>query len=46
MSRRSRVWFVATCLAAFGLLAALITRSAPDMGPSGKTPPTMTLAPA
>ena len=45
MSRRGRVWFVAACLAAFGLVAAVITWSAPDTGPAGKTTPTLTLAP-
>lgn len=45
MSRRGRVWFVAAYLAAFGLVAAVITWSAPDTGPAGKTTPTVTLAP-
>jgi hypothetical protein len=45
VSRRGRVWFVAACLAAFGLVAAFITWSAPETGPAGKTPPTVTLAP-
>jgi hypothetical protein len=45
VSRRGRLWFVVACLGAFGLLAAFATWSAPDSGPSGKTPPTMTLAP-
>jgi hypothetical protein len=44
VSRRSRLWFVAACLGAFGLLAAFVTWSAPDTGPSGKPPPTVTLA--
>jgi hypothetical protein len=45
VSRRGRVWFVAACLAAFGLVAAFITWSAPETGPAGKAPPTVTLAP-
>jgi hypothetical protein len=45
VSRRGRVWFVAVCLAAFGVVAAFITWSAPDSGSAGKTPPTVTLAP-
>ncbi|HEV8652282.1 MAG TPA: hypothetical protein VG276_23540 [Actinomycetes bacterium] len=45
MSRRGRLWFVAACLGAFGLLAAFITWARPDTGPSGKTPPTVTLEP-
>jgi hypothetical protein len=45
VSRRGRVWFVAACLAAFGLVAAFITWSAPANDPAGKTPPTVTLAP-
>jgi hypothetical protein len=45
VSRRGRVWFVAACLAAFGLVAAFITWSAPETGPAGKAPPTATLAP-
>jgi hypothetical protein len=45
VSRRGRLWFVAACLAAFGLVAAFVTWSAPDKDPAGKTPPTVTLAP-
>jgi hypothetical protein len=45
MSRRGRVWFVVACLAAFGLVAAFVTWSAPGTGPAGKTSPTVTLAP-
>ena len=45
MSRRGRVRFVAGCLVVFGLLAALITWSTPSIGPSNKTPATVTLAP-
>ena len=45
MSRRGRVRFVAGCLVVFGLLAALITWGPPSIGPSDKTPPTVTLAP-
>jgi hypothetical protein len=43
--RRGRLWFVAACPGVFGLLAAFATWSAPDNGPSGKTPPTVTLTP-
>jgi hypothetical protein len=45
MSRRRRLGFVAACLLAFGLIAALITWGPPSIGPSTKTPPTGTLAP-
>jgi hypothetical protein len=45
VSRRGLLWFVAACLAMFGLLAAFVTWSAPDSGRAGKTPPTVTLAP-
>jgi hypothetical protein len=45
VSRRGRVWFVAACLAAFGLVAAFVAWSAPDKDPAGKPPPTVTLAP-
>jgi hypothetical protein len=45
MSRRGQVTFVVGCLLAFGLLAALITWSTPSIGPSDKTPATVTLAP-
>jgi hypothetical protein len=41
--REGVVW--AACLAAFGLVAAFVTWSAPDTGPAGKPPPTVTLAP-
>jgi hypothetical protein len=36
VSRRGLLWLVAACLAAFGLVAAFITWSAPDTGPAGK----------
>ena len=45
MSRRGRVRFVAGCLLVFGLVAGLITWSTPSLGPSNKTPATVTLAP-
>jgi hypothetical protein len=45
MSRRGRLGFVAACLLAFGLIAALVTwGSSPNEG-SGRTPVTVTLAP-
>ena len=45
MSRRGRLGFVAACLLAFGLIAALITWGPPSTGPSTKTPASVTLAP-
>jgi hypothetical protein len=45
MSRRGRLGFVAACLLAFALIAALITWGPPSTGPSSKTPATVTLAP-
>jgi hypothetical protein len=45
VSRRGLLWFVAASLAAFGLVAAFVTWLAPDTGPAGKTPRTVTLAP-
>ena len=45
MSRRGRVRFVAGCLLVFGVIAALITWGTPSIGPSDKTPATVTLAP-
>jgi hypothetical protein len=45
MSRRGRLGFVAACLLVFGLIAALVTWGPPSVGPSSKTPPTVTLAP-
>jgi hypothetical protein len=45
MSRRARLGFVAACLLAFVLIAALITWGPPSTGPSSKTPATVTLAP-
>ena len=45
MSRRARVGFVAACLLVFALIATLITWRLPSIGPSTKTPPTVTLAP-
>ena len=45
MSRRGRLGFVAACLLAFALIAALITWRPPSIGPSTKAPPTVTVAP-
>ena len=45
MSPRARLGFVAACLLVFGLVAALITWRLPSIGPSSKTPATVTLAP-
>ena len=45
MSRRSRLGFVAACLLAFALIAALITWGPPTVGPSTRTPATVTLTP-
>jgi hypothetical protein len=45
MSRRARRGFIAACLLAFGLVAALTTWGLPSTGPSTKTPATVTLAP-
>jgi hypothetical protein len=44
MSRRGRLGFVAACLLAFALIAALTTWGPPSTGPSSKTPATVTLA--
>ena len=45
MSRRARLGFVAACLLAFALIAALITWGPPSTGPSTSPPATVTLAP-
>jgi hypothetical protein len=45
MSRRARLGFIAACLLAFAVIAALITWATPANGPSSKAPPTVTLAP-
>jgi hypothetical protein len=45
MSRRARLGFIAACLLAFGLVAALGRWGMPSTGPSGRTPATVTLAP-
>jgi hypothetical protein len=45
MSRRARLGFLAACLLVFGLVAALTTWRLPSIGPSTKTPPTVTLTP-
>jgi hypothetical protein len=45
MSRRGRLGFVAACLLAFTLIAAVITWGPLPTGPSSRTPPTATLAP-
>jgi hypothetical protein len=44
MSRRARLGFLAACLLAFALVAALITWGPFPTGPSSSTPPTVTLA--
>jgi hypothetical protein len=45
MSRRTRLGFLAACLLAFALIAALSTWGPLPTGSSSKTPPTVTLAP-
>jgi hypothetical protein len=45
MSRRARLGFIAACLLAFALIAALIHWGPPSIGPSSKAPPTVNLAP-
>jgi hypothetical protein len=45
MSRRGRLGFIAACLLAFALIAALITWGPPSIGPTSKAPATATLAP-
>ena len=45
MSQRGRLGFVAACLLAFALIAALITWGRSSTLPSNKTPATATLAP-
>ena len=45
MKRRGRMRFVAGSLLVFGVIAALITWGTPPIGPSDKTPATVTLAP-
>jgi hypothetical protein len=45
MSPRARLGFAAVCLLVFALIAALITWGSPSIGPSTKTPATVTLAP-
>jgi hypothetical protein len=45
VSRRGRLGFVAACLLAFVLIAALVTWGLPGMGPSNTPPPTATRAP-
>ncbi len=45
MSRRARLGFIAACLLAFALIAALITWARPPNGPQGTTPATVTLVP-
>ena len=45
MSRRVRLGFIAACLLVFGLVAALTTWRLPSIGPSDRTPATVTLAP-
>jgi hypothetical protein len=45
MSRRARLGFVAACLLIFALIAAFITWGPPSVGPSARTPATVTRAP-
>jgi hypothetical protein len=45
MTRRGRLGFLAACLLAFALLAAVLTWSTSPDDPSGKPPATVTLAP-
>jgi hypothetical protein len=45
VSHRGRLGFIAACLLAFALIAALITLGPPSIGPSSKAPATVTLAP-
>jgi hypothetical protein len=45
MSRRARLGFLAACLLAFALIAALITWGPLPTGSSSRTPATVTLAP-
>ena len=45
MSRRGQIWFVATCLVVFAAAAVWVSWSTPSVGPSGKTPATVTLTP-
>ena len=45
MSRRGRLGFVAACLLAFALIAALITWGRSSTVPSSKIPATVTVAP-
>jgi hypothetical protein len=46
MSRRGRLGFVAVCVLAFVLIAALISWGRSSTGPSSGTPATVTVAPA
>ena len=43
MSRRARLGFVAGCLVAFGLVAALISWGTPSTEPSKRIPATVTV---
>jgi hypothetical protein len=45
MSRRGRFGFVAACLLVFALIAALVNWGPPWTMPSGRPPPSVTLAP-
>jgi hypothetical protein len=45
VSRRARLGFVAACLLVFGLIGAFITWGSPSIGPSTRTPATVTSAP-
>jgi hypothetical protein len=44
MSPRGRLGFVVACVLVFGLIGVWVTRTTPSMAPSGKPPPTATLA--
>ena len=45
MSRRERLGFVAACLLAFALIAAVIAWGPSSIGPSSRAPATVTLTP-
>jgi hypothetical protein len=45
VSRRGQLGFVAACLAVFAVAAVWVIWSTPPVGPSGKTPATVTLTP-
>ena len=45
MTRQGQLGFLAACLLAFALIAALVNWGPPRTGPSSSPPPTVTLAP-